>query len=689
MAAKSIKLDLDLNTKDAQRQVKDLNKELSNSEDSFEDVESAGKQMARAISQASAATIDEIEKTKRAVDALETALDGFDADPQQVVGDLKKMGLTADEITADANELAAAIRSIDDVKISARDAGFDDLNKVMGETESTGRASSAAIGGIGGSISELPGIGSLGPIAESIGQLAEGALEGEVNTKQLVGALGVMGGTAAAMWVVNKAMTQIADNKAFKKQQIQDFRDAREEIEGMEGDLSAFNEVLKDSDELLANVGDGPLGFMKGQENILDDIIESGVAYDDFIKGMEEGGPAYDFVVAKMEAFVASKKAERDALRKGTPEWGKAQKAYKNAEDALNGLDDVQKNYAESGATYAETEAWKAESTIKSAEAMEEAAEAAEELRTAYGEAAEGIRDMADASGEMASEAFSTVWGQQAEAVFGYATAIEDTDEALAGLTESIDENGVSVLLNIEATESLAQAIGNEMSVALQDADGDFDAVRTTAEKYRTELRDQLIQAGATEEEIQQYISTLGLTPEQVETTIKLAGEELALMKLGILQGMLDGLPEDVQTDVMIDVLAGDWQGAVDTIQAGIDSKGLTATVQVKAGPIPKVNYGSNGWITGFSSGKSHEGGMVVKGGVDSFAGLKDDEVPRILQEGEAILTKGQQGAVSDAIAGAPGRAVTYNVYQNFPAGTRPSDVIAAQRKWEKRNGPA
>ena len=155
--AKNNKIQIELDHRDAKKKLKDLTKEIGSTEDALEDAGSAGKEMAQAMQRAADDIITEIEDTKRAVDALERALGpDFDADTRDVVADLKAIGLTAEDIETDADELAAAIRRIDDVKVSAEKAGFKDLNQVMGETRDTGKASSAAIGGIGGSISSYP-----------------------------------------------------------------------------------------------------------------------------------------------------------------------------------------------------------------------------------------------------------------------------------------------------------------------------------------------------------------------------------------------------------------------------------------------------------------------------------------------------------------------------------------------------
>jgi hypothetical protein len=80
-----------------------------------------------------------------------------------------------------------------------------------------------------------------------------------------------------------------------------------------------------------------------------------------------------------------------------------------------------------------------------------------------------------------------------------------------------------------------------------------------------------------------------------------------------------------------------------------------------------------------------HDGGMVTGNGVQSFAGLRDDEVPAILQKGEAVLTKGQQAAIG-------GGGMTVNLTVNAGMGANGRDIgriiVEELQKYQRRNGP-
>ena len=71
----------------------------------------------------------------------------------------------------------------------------------------------------------------------------------------------------------------------------------------------------------------------------------------------------------------------------------------------------------------------------------------------------------------------------------------------------------------------------------------------------------------------------LGLVPENMETVYDLAGTEEAKLQLDLLQGYIAAIPADVQTTITQQVLAGDYVGAVATVQAYADAHPATLYV--------------------------------------------------------------------------------------------------------------
>jgi methyl-accepting chemotaxis protein len=371
MTKKRVEIELDIADRDAQRQIKDINKELGRTEDAFADAESAGKQMARVIDRTASDMITELDDTKRAVDALERALGDLEADPTALVADLKRVGLTAQDIEDDAEELAAALRRAGDVKIKAKELGFDDVDQALGRTTDNSRVASTAIGGIGNSISELPGIGSLGPVAESMGMLAENALEGEANLKGLVVAgagLAALGGTMA---IIEAAMSSMADTKAFHTEQVESFRDAiNETAEG----LSAVNEHFREAQEIAGRAG-GLGSFFEKTKEITDQLIDAGVSYDEWVDGVEQGGEALDSVTKKLtdhrDGLVD---ARNEALRNGDATID-LERGISDMNNAVEIARETYNDFSTALNSATRTNEWMAQSTRRTTAEVEELAE--------------------------------------------------------------------------------------------------------------------------------------------------------------------------------------------------------------------------------------------------------------------------------------------------------------------------
>lgn len=275
----------------------------------------------------------EIRKAVRALDGLE--------DPIEIearTGDLER----AQADLLELQRLAADKYEIDiDVKAGST-AKLDDVKRKTDEIGESGRAGGTAIGGIGGSISELPGIGSLGPIAESLGQLTENALEGGESIRGITSALGILGGTAVVMFGIQKAMQSIAETDAFNEEQAENFRTAIDEVgEG----LGAVLKTLKEAKGVTGRAG-GLFGskVLEGTKDITTELTRAGVSVDEFIAAVADGGPALDRVVGKL------RRMQEAAVRAQGSARGDAYVQAKNDitafGDAIEIVGETHENYA-------------------------------------------------------------------------------------------------------------------------------------------------------------------------------------------------------------------------------------------------------------------------------------------------------------------------------------------------------
>jgi hypothetical protein len=283
MAAKKIPIEIDISTTEGQKRIKDLNKELAATDKALDDVGSAGKQMAEAMNRAADDAIAEIDATRQAVDALERALGpDFTGDTTEVVANLKRVGLTAQDVERDAEDLAAAIKRADDVKVHAVKQGFDDIGKAVRDVDvDTGRTKSTMANFAANSAEELPGISNaLGPVVTGLGQLVEGAAEGETNIKQLVTAGAGFAAFGFILSQVKGHFDKIEAVKAWKTDEVDDYKSALEDTDTV---LQGIIEKLKEDKNI------GVMLFGDEETDITGKLAQIGLSVEDFALLVEGG----------------------------------------------------------------------------------------------------------------------------------------------------------------------------------------------------------------------------------------------------------------------------------------------------------------------------------------------------------------------------------------------------------------
>ena len=94
------------------------------------------------------------------------------------------------------------------------------------------------------------------------------------------------------------------------------------------------------------------------------------------------------------------------------------------------------------------------------------------------------------------------------------------------------------------------------------------DTVRGKSEELRFAYGLQAQQLGLNDEQTQAYLSTLGLTPEQVETAIKLSGDADARFRIEAYQTLIAATPPDKLTTYYAAISRGDFIGAANSLNA-------------------------------------------------------------------------------------------------------------------------
>lgn len=268
--------------KDMRRGVKDLVSDL-------DDTESAGKRVATAMRQLAGDAERDFADARDAADKLARALGDetvaeIEAAGRSVDGyiqDLRRMGLSYDDVRADVDELALSIRqvettrsSIETLKAPLKDVDTD-LRTVR---DSADQSRSVLANMVGNSVQDLGALGGVaGTAGMAIGQMAEYAADGNLKLAGFAKVIGPMAliaaGVAGVSWVLGKLRedTEKAQaafegmlevNKALRDGQFEDAATNLQEAWG--GTIAELESYGFTTEEVI--------GHLTGQKDITEDL---------------------------------------------------------------------------------------------------------------------------------------------------------------------------------------------------------------------------------------------------------------------------------------------------------------------------------------------------------------------------------------------------------------------------------
>lgn len=214
--------------------------------------------------------------------------------------------------------------------------------------------------------------------------------------------------------------------------------------------------------------------------------------------------------------------------------------------------------------------------------------------------------------------------------VFGAYMGVEAASDAVRDGTErlstALKDNGATLDETTDAGRRNREQIRSQIESILGYAEASVRAGDTTKEatdkvNYLTAgLKDQLVQAGLTTEEVDAYIATLGLTPANVNTAIRLTNQEIAREDAQAWLDSLENVPDEIKTQIQADI----DMGAYDLAERALADLTRVRTAQI------------NAKVAGFTSGLTptrSAGGRFVHGGssllttVGELPGRRGDEV--------------------------------------------------------------
>lgn len=563
-----------------------------------DDTRSKVDRFADGLEQAADTIEDELKGLVRASDLLADKLGtelAARADPQGLIQDWRKAGLTFEEIEGNVDRLAAAVQRMDDVgQETARslDASFDRVDDGLGRVHSEADQSRSVLANmVGNSTQDLGQLGGVaGTAGVAIGQLGEYAADGNIKLRNLIG-------LAAGMVVLGVAVKGVADHMERIKE-VDAFRTDR---------ADAFFEALQDGSDvaevLLNNLREtGKVEFAFGDEGMGDlssQLLELGLSIEDFTR---LAGLSEEQIHAWGRAQVA---AGADAGTVGLVMVGlvdthdrltEAEERNRVTQDLLG---DSTRNLGDrSGVARAQVDLLAAATE----RAQQAASDAADELARANDE----LSDLFDIS-----DSLPVIEDNMAE-------ALRDAADEARGLAEANASGSDRFSAFLDMVQGSTGTLEDFIARRREEGDTTEEAAEK-ANDYIDELFDLAGQYGLTEQQANDLRTEMGLLPDQVTTTVNAVGV--------------------AETDAYLSAIA----------QHMAELDGMQATIQLRNEQFTTID-GKPLDLSWMNAGR-RPGQKFADGG--TVQGPKGAEVDVTAHAGEIILNEAQQRNVADGLGGA------------------------------------
>lgn len=270
--------------------------ELRKVDQAMTDTGTASQRAAALLNDMASKAETELKQASAAADALAQALGPEMAAKMgangiaQAVGDLNRMGVTFEEIEADADQLAAAIKRVDDVQVSAVDAGLGNMSGKLREVRDEADQSGSVLANMAGnSAQSLTGAaGVAGDLGMALGQVAEYATEGNIKIGNLAQVAGPMAMLAVATQAFSSVMEGIDFSKTFKAEQVKNWTEA---LQAGETVLSHLEDTARKAELQVDSAGGGFLGLSRHAEDLNPHLQKLNLSVEDFARLVAQGSP--------------------------------------------------------------------------------------------------------------------------------------------------------------------------------------------------------------------------------------------------------------------------------------------------------------------------------------------------------------------------------------------------------------
>lgn len=558
-------------------------------------------------------------------------------------------------------EAGGLARAQDNLKAEMENLGASIGTSVLPAVTSMTSALAKGLGAVGKFDQATGGmVGTIGGVVAAMSLLGGGALYTVGRVQELRASLAKMPPAArtvaAGFGVATVALAAFAIHQQRSAQHNQDMIDGFNELSTVADDqlIQTFADTLVvaalNGKGLAETTRELAATNVEGARRLLD-VMEATM-------GVTDGTVALRNAILEEEAAVAKAAETQDKYADNLTEVSDRLNFAALSEDEL-------------------TEA-RAAATLRVAEA----ATASDNLSQTYGAAAWEARHLEGATatlsvthGKMRSEfdkvtAAASALQSAFDAVFGtYMDVEEASDNVRDGteqLTVALTDNGATLDENTEAGRRNREQVRSQVDSILSYAEasvraGDSTDVARDKVNFLTEgLKNQLVQAGLTEAEVNSYIETLGLTPENVDTAIALTNQEVARENVQTWLDSLGNVPEEKETQIQALIDAGAY------VEAELALNELTrprnTLIRVRTDGITPILPNTRS-----AGGRFVQGGSNLPTTVGEIPGRAGDEV--ILPLGNEARLRSLLGdsrvspAIFDALdmGGASGGQVNFN----------------------------
>jgi len=355
----------------------------------LDDTRTAGKRMADALTAVADELDRELEGTARAADKLAEALGPDlaaklnDGDLDRFVSDLRAAGLSIEEIEADAEQLATALKRMDDVHVQASGRlrqGFDDVGDAARRSGGgVDKTRSVVANFAGNAVQDIPGVsGAFGALNVAAGQFAEYAAEGDISLRNFARSVGPLGLATVAITAVVSAMAEASKANAFRADQVEDW--TRSVREG--------SQVVQLLREQIGQTGklEIPVKVDLGDNNDPFDWIEDQLGFDETATQIRDLLPVLHNLGLSVNDFARLTGASDEQLGRWREQMIAAGHDARTVDDAVLGVTGAQTQYRTATENAAIITDVLADSTESNNQAMERANRLLEEGRRRYEE---------------------------------------------------------------------------------------------------------------------------------------------------------------------------------------------------------------------------------------------------------------------------------------------------------------